>query len=331
MKILITGGAGYIGSHLVKQLGEESLHEIFVLDNLSTGFRDLILYGEFIKADLNDFDLIDRIFEKYRFDAVIHFAASLIVSESVENPLKYYLNNTANTANLIKTCLKYNVNRFIFSSTAAVYGEKGVDESIVKESDSLNPLNPYGRSKLMSETILKDASKAKSDFKYVILRYFNVAGASIDGKIGQKTKNATVLIKVCAEAAAGKRDKIQIFGNDYPTKDGTCIRDYIHVEDLCYAHTKALNYLNEGGESDVFNCGYQKGYSVLEVVETMKKVSKRDFKVEITKRREGDPSQIIANSNKIRNVLGWNPKYNNLELICKSAFEWEMKTSLERV
>ncbi len=331
MKILITGGAGYIGSHLVKQLGEESLHEIFVLDNLSTGFRDLILYGEFIKADLNDFDLIDRIFEKYRFDAVIHFAASLIVSESVENPLKYYLNNTANTANLIKTCLKYNVNRFIFSSTAAVYGEKGVDESIVKESDSLNPLNPYGRSKLMSETILKDASKAKSDFKYVILRYFNVAGASIDGKIGQKTKNATVLIKVCAEAAAGKRDKIQIFGNDYPTKDGTCIRDYIHVEDLCYAHTKALNYLNEGGESDVFNCGYQKGYSVLEVVETMKKVSKRDFKVEITKRREGDPSQIIANSNKIRNVLGWNPRYNNLELICKSAFEWEMKTALERV
>ncbi len=331
MKILISGGAGYIGSHLVKQLGEESLHEIFVLDNLSTGFRDLILYGEFIKADLNDFDLIDRIFEKYRFDAVIHFAASLIVSESVENPLKYYLNNTANTANLIKTCLKYNVNRFIFSSTAAVYGEKGVDESIVKESDSLNPLNPYGRSKLMSETILKDASKAKSDFKYVILRYFNVAGASIDGKIGQKTKNATVLIKVCAEAAAGKRDKIQIFGNDYPTKDGTCIRDYIHVEDLCYAHTKALNYLNEGGESDVFNCGYQKGYSVLEVVETMKKVSKRDFKVEITKRREGDPSQIIANSNKIRNVLGWNPRYNNLELICKSAFEWEMKTALERV
>jgi len=331
LKILITGGAGYIGSHLVKQLGEESLHEIFVLDNLSTGFRDLILYGEFIKADLNDFDLIDRIFEKYRFDAVIHFAASLIVSESVENPLKYYLNNTANTANLIKTCLKYNVNRFIFSSTAAVYGEKGVDESIVKESDSLNPLNPYGRSKLMSETILKDASKAKSDFKYVILRYFNVAGASIDGKIGQKTKNATVLIKVCAEAAAGKRDKIQIFGNDYPTKDGTCIRDYIHVEDLCYAHTKALNYLNEGGESDVFNCGYQKGYSVLEVVETMKKVSKRDFKVEITKRREGDPSQIIANSNKIRNVLGWNPRYNNLELICKSAFEWEMKTALERV
>ncbi len=331
MKILITGGAGYIGSHLVKQLGEESLHEIFVLDNLSTGFRDLILYGEFIKADLNDFDLIDRIFEKYRFDAVIHFAASLIVSESVENPLKYYLNNTANTANLIKTCLKYNVNRFIFSSTAAVYGEKGVNESIVKESDSLNPLNPYGRSKLMSETILKDASKAKNDFKYVILRYFNVAGASIDGKIGQKTKNATVLIKVCAEAAAGKRDKIQIFGNDYPTKDGTCIRDYIHVEDLCYAHTKALNYLNEGGESDVFNCGYQKGYSVLEVVETMKKVSKRDFKVEITKRREGDPSQIIANSNKIRNVLGWNPRYNNLELICKSAFEWEMKTALERV
>ncbi len=331
MKILITGGAGYIGSHLVKQLGEESLHEIFVLDNLSTGFRDLILYGEFIKADLNDFDLIDRIFEKYRFDAVIHFAASLIVSESVENPLKYYLNNTANTANLIKTCLKYNVNRFIFSSTAAVYGEKGVDESIVKESDSLNPLNPYGRSKLMSETILKDASKAKNDFKYVILRYFNVAGASIDGKIGQKTKNATVLIKVCAEVAAGKRDKIQIFGNDYPTKDGTCIRDYIHVEDLCYAHTKALNYLNEGEESDVFNCGYQKGYSVLEVVETMKKVSKRDFKVEITKRREGNPSQIIANSNKIRNVLGWNPRYNNLELICKSAFEWEMKTALERV
>ncbi len=329
MKVLITGGAGYIGSHLVKQFGEERDEEIFVLDNLSTGFRENVLYGKFIEADLSDYEKIDKIFEKYRFDAVIHFAASLIVSESVTNPLKYYLNNTANTANLIKTCLKYNVNKFIFSSTAAVYGEKKGNETVVKESDRLNPLNPYGRSKLMSETILKDASNAKKDFRYVALRYFNVAGAAVDGKIGQRTKNATVLIKVCAETAAGKREKMYIFGNDYPTPDGTCIRDYIHVEDLCYAHIKALEYLKNGGESDVFNCGYSKGYSVLEVIETMKKISKRNFKTQITKRREGDPSALIANANKIKNVLGWYPKYDNLELICKTAFEWEMNMKKE--
>ena len=328
VKILITGGAGYIGSHLVKQLGEESDHEITVLDNLSTGFRDSVLYGEFIQADLSDFDKIDKIVKEGNFDAVIHFAASLVVPESVTDPLKYYLNNTANTANLIRSCIKHKVNRFIFSSTAAVYGEKKGEEIKVKENDYLSPLNPYGMSKLMSETILKDAAKAHKDFKFVILRYFNVAGAAIDGKIGQKTKDSTVLIKVCAETAAGKRDRMYIFGNDYPTPDGTCIRDYIHVEDLCYAHTKALEYLNEGGESDVFNCGYGRGYSVKEVVDTMKRVSGNDFEVRIKERRAGDPSAVIANANKIRNVLGWNPRYNDLDLICKTAYEWEMKNAL---
>ncbi len=325
MKILVTGGAGYIGSHVVKQLGEETDHEIIVLDNLVTGFKESILYGEFINADLSNYALIEEIIKKGNYDAVIHFAASLVVPESVENPLKYYLNNTANTANLIKQCVKYGVNKFIFSSTAAVYGEPSPELIPVTEETPTSPINPYGSSKLMSETVLKDTAFAFSDFNYIALRYFNVAGASLDGSIGQSTKNATLLIKVAAETALGKREKMYIFGDDYPTEDGTCIRDYIHVEDLASAHIRALEYLEEGKEGGVFNCGYGHGFSVKEVLETMKKVSGVDFPVEIKERRAGDPAILISDNSKIRKVMNWIPKYDDLELICKTGLEWEKK------
>ncbi len=325
MNILVTGGAGYIGSHVVKQLGEQTDHNITVLDNLVTGFRESVLYGKFIEADLSDFELIEKIFKEGNYDAVIHFAASLVVPESVTNPLKYYLNNTANTANVIKQCVNHGVKKFIFSSTAAVYGEPTIDKVPVTEESETAPINPYGSSKLMSETVLKDTANAYEDFNYIALRYFNVAGASVDGKIGQSTKDATLLIKVAAETALGKRDKMFIFGEDYPTEDGTCIRDYIHVEDLASAHIKALDYLEETKTSGVFNCGYGHGFSVKEVLETMKKVSGVDFPVEIKDRRAGDPAILISNNSKIRDIMKWEPKYDDLELICKTGLEWEKK------
>ena len=325
MKILVTGGAGYIGSHVVKQLGEQTNHEITVLDNLVTGFRESVLYGDFVEADLSNFKHVEKIIKEGKYDAVIHFAASLVVPESVENPLKYYLNNTANTTNLIKQCVTYGVNKFIFSSTAAVYGEPTPDLIPVTEESPVAPINPYGSSKLMSETVLKDTAYAYDDFNYIALRYFNVAGASLDGKIGQSTENATLLIKVAAETALGKRDKMFIFGDDYPTEDGTCIRDYIHIEDLASAHIRALEHLEEGKEGGVFNCGYGHGFSVKEVLETMKKVSGVDFPVEIKERRAGDPAILISNNRKIREVMGWMPKYDDLELICKTGLEWEKK------
>ncbi len=325
MNILVTGGAGYIGSHVVKQLGEQTDHEITVLDNLVTGFKESILYGKFIEADLSDFELIEKIFKEGNYDAVIHFAASLVVPESVTDPLKYYLNNTANTANVIKQCVNHGVTKFIFSSTAAVYGEPTIDKVPVTEESETAPINPYGNSKLMSETVLKDTAFAYEDFNYIALRYFNVAGASVDGKIGQSTKDATLLIKVAAETALGKRDKMFIFGDDYPTEDGTCIRDYIHVEDLASAHIKALEYLDETKKSGVFNCGYGHGFSVKEVLETMKKVSGVDFPVEMKERRAGDPAILISNNSKIKNIMKWEPKYDDLELICKTGLEWEKK------
>ncbi len=325
MNILVTGGAGYIGSHVVKQLGEQTDHNITVLDNLVTGFRESVLYGDFIEADLSDFAAIGKIIKEGNYDAVIHFAASLVVPESVEKPLKYYLNNTANTANLIKQCVNHGVNNFIFSSTAAVYGEPSPDEVPVTEQTRTAPINPYGSSKLMSETVLKDTAFAYDNFNYIALRYFNVAGASVDGKIGQSTRNATLLIKVAAETALGKRDKMYIFGDDYPTEDGTCIRDYIHVEDLASAHIKALEYLEQKEKSGVFNCGYGHGFSVKEVIETMKRVSGVDFPVEMKERRAGDPAILISDNTKIREEMGWQPKYDDLELICKTGLEWEKK------
>jgi UDP-glucose 4-epimerase len=332
MHILITGGAGYIGSHVAKLLLENSDHKITIIDNLSTGFKSTIdtlqtiRPFKFIKADLSNWDEIRGIFKANDFDAIIHFAAALVVPESVENPLKYYLNNTANTTYLVKLANEFGVNRFIFSSTAAVYGEPDISEigDGISEDFPTKPINPYGWSKLFSEQVIKDTANANPNFKYVILRYFNVAGASPDLKIGQKTKDATHLIKVAAECAAGKRDKMYIFGTDYPTPDGTAIRDYIHVSDLSDAHIKALEYL-ENNESDVFNVGYGRGASVKEVVDTMKKVSGVDFKVIPAPRRPGDPAMLIAKNDKIKSKMNWKPKYDNLEFICKTAYEWEKK------
>jgi UDP-glucose 4-epimerase len=332
MKILITGGAGYIGSHVAKLFLEEKKEEIVIIDNLSTGFKSTIdrlqqiKKFEFIQADLSRWNKIEKIFKTFRFDAIIHFAASLIVPESVENPLKYYLNNTANTTNLIKLANKYKVKRFIFSSTAAVYGEPDIKriKNGIDENFPTNPINPYGQSKLFSEKIIIDTAKANKNFKYVILRYFNVAGASPDLTIGQKTKNATHLIKVASECAVGKRKAINIFGTDYPTPDGTCIRDYIHVVDLAQAHIKALRYLKDN-KSDIFNVGYGKGASVKEVINTMKRVAKNNFLTQNSSRRAGDPAALIAKTDKIRKKMGWKPKYDNLEFICKTAYEWEKK------
>lgn len=324
MKVLITGGAGYIGSHVVKQLGDFTDYDITVLDNLSTGFKKSILYGRFVEADLSDWGFVRKFLSEEKFDAIIHFAASIVVPESVEDPLKYYLNNTANTLNLIKAAVEVNVGKFIFSSTAAVYGQPDKKYIPIDENCPTNPINPYGMSKLMSENILRDSAKAYKGFKYVILRYFNVAGADIQGRIGQSTKNATHLIKVAAEAACGKRDKVQVFGVDYDTPDGSCIRDYIHVDDLANAHLLALDYLDKN-KSDIFNCGYSKGYSVLEVLNTMKKVTQVDFNVEVTGRRPGDPAELVASNKKIVEKLNFKPQYDNLEIICKTAYEWEKK------
>jgi len=339
MNILVTGGAGYIGSHVIKLLLENSNYNITVIDNLVTGFKSTIdtlkeiREFTFIKADLSNWNEIEGIFKAKKFDVVIHFAASLIVPESVENPLKYYLNNTANTTNLVKLANEYNVNKFIFSSTAAVYGEPELKFNFnngklkietIKENFPTNPINPYGQSKLFSEKVIIDTAKANSNFKYVILRYFNVAGASEDGTIGENHIPETHLIPLIAKTILGKREKIYIFGDDYKTPDGTCIRDYIHVMDLADAHIKAIEYLDRN-ESDIFNVGYNKGASVKEVIDTMKKVSGVDFKVEIAPKRVGDPAILVANNQKIREKMGWTPKYDDLEFICKTAYNWEKK------
>lgn len=329
-KILVTGGAGYIGSHVVRQFAESGNCTVTILDNLSTGFASTVdtlrtKYSnvEFTQADLFQWDFIADFMMKNKFDAVIHFAASLIVPESVTEPLKYYLNNTANTANLIKCCVDSGTNRFVFSSTAAVYGEpENVPQSGMSESGFLNPINPYGRSKMFSEHVLRDTAAAHPEFKFAILRYFNVAGASSDGLLGQSTLNATHLIKVAAETALGKRQKMSIFGTDYKTPDGTCVRDYIHVEDLAAAHVRALGYIETSG-SDIFNCGYGHGYSVREVIEVMRRVSGVDFRVDEAPRRAGDPALLISDSSRIREKTGWKSRYDDLEYICRTALEWE--------
>ena len=319
MNILITGGAGYIGSHVVKQLGETTNHNLTIIDNLSTGFKENILYGELIECDLKDINKLDEVFKTKKFDVIIHFAASIEVPESLIDPLKYYLNNTVNTTNLTNLAVKYKIKKFIFSSTAAVYGN--AQNIPIKEENILAPINPYGWSKLMSERILIDTANSNKYFDYVILRYFNVAGASIDNKIGQTYPNATHLIKVASEVSLGKREKMLIFGDDYDTKDGSCIRDYIHIEDLASAHLKAIEY----NKSGIFNCGYSKGFSVKEVIYTMKKVSEKDFIVEIVNRRDGDSENIVADNSKIVKEMNWQPKFDNLELICRTSLDWEKK------
>lgn len=321
MKILITGGAGYIGSHVVKALGLKG-HDITVYDNLSTGHRQAVLFGELVEGDLGDYEKLDALFAAKKFEAVLHFAGSIVVPESVSVPLKYYQNNTVNSHYLLTLCQKYSVNKFIFSSTAAVYGMP--EDGICREDSKLAPINPYGQSKLMTEHMLKDFSFS-SDFKYVALRYFNVSGADPDGQLGQSFPEATHLIKVACEVATGKRSSIKVFGSDYCTPDGTCVRDYIHVSDLADAHVKALEYLEKGGGSEVLNCGYGHGFSVKEVLARVIEVTGINIKIDESPRRPGDPASLTAKADRIQNVIGWKPKYDDLNLIIKSAYEWEKK------
>lgn len=323
MKVLVTGGAGYIGSHVVKALGEKG-YDILVFDNLSYGHEWAVLYGRLLKGELGDKDLLRDVFKRERIDAVIHFAAFIVVDESVKNPLKYYRNNFVNTLNLVETCIEYGVNKFIFSSTAAVYG---IPESVpVNEDAPLLPINPYGESKVMVEKLLRDVSKV-TNFRYISLRYFNVAGADRLARIGQAREDATHLITVSLRTALGLRKHLDIYGTDYPTPDGTCIRDYIHVEDLADAHVLALEELEIKMESKIYNCGYGHGYSVIEVVKKVKEITGVDFKVNYIGRRPGDPPVLIADSSRIMKELNWRPKYDDLGYIIRTAWEWEKKFS----
>lgn len=323
MKVFITGGAGYIGSHIVKLLGGEG-YDILVYDNLSTGHDWAVLSGKLVRGDLADPVFLKRAMEEFRPDAVIHFAASIQVEESVREPLMYYRNNFVNTLNLLEAMTGIGVRYLIYSSTAAVYGTP--EKMPVDERTELKPINPYGASKAMIERVLADLSSSR-DFKYMALRYFNVAGADPEGRIGQAYKEATHLITRALKTARGEYKKLSIFGTDYQTPDGTCIRDYIHVNDLARAHLSALGYLREGHESGQMNCGYGHGFSVRQVVETAKKVTGVDFAVEETGRRAGDPPALIADSGLLRSKTGWAPKHDDLEFIVKTAWEWELRLS----
>ncbi len=320
-RVLVTGGAGYIGSHVVKLLGKSG-YDILVYDNLSTGHRNSVLYGELHIGDLADKNELNQVIVNFKPDAIMHFAAFIQVGESVQDPLKYYRNNTFNAGNLLEVMMENNINKLIFSSTAAVYGMPSVMP--VLENFDFNPINPYGKSKMFVEHMLRDLSAARN-FNYVSLRYFNVAGADPEGQLGQNYKHSTHLITCALKAAKGELKKLQIFGSDYETSDGTCIRDYIHVNDLANAHIRALDYLFSGGKSDFFNLGYGHGFSVKEVVELVKTITGVDFKVEYADRREGDPPVIIADNTKIQNILKWKPEYDDLKYIVKTAWDWEMK------
>jgi UDP-glucose 4-epimerase len=319
--ILVTGGAGYIGSHVVRQLGAIG-ERVIVLDNLSTGFRSAVTAGSLVVGDTGDQRLVSSVLKEHGIDTILHFAAHTIVPESVSNPLKYYGNNTCSTRNLLQCASEAGVRHFIFSSTAAVYG---IPEGGVAAEDSPTvPINPYGTSKLMSEMMLRDLAAATS-MRYVTLRYFNVAGADPDGRIGQSTRNATLLTKVACEAAVGKRDSVVIFGTDYATADGTGVRDYIHVEDLATAHLDAMRYLRSGGDSLTLNCGYGHGYSVRQVLDAVDRANGRPVRREERGRRPGDPPELIAVAGRIRSLLGWQPRYDNLDFIVESALRWERR------
>ena len=320
MSVLVTGGAGYIGSHMVLELVDAG-ERVVVVDNLSTGFKWAVApQAELVVGDVGDDDLVRAVIRRHNVSAIIHFAGSIVVPESVSDPLGYYLNNTVKSRALIESAVKTGVKHFIFSSTAAVYGNP--TENPVSEAASPAPMSPYGSSKLMTEIMLRDTAHAH-DLEAVALRYFNVAGADPQGRSGQSTPNATHLIKVACETALGKRAGMEVFGTDYPTPDGTCIRDYIHVKDLARAHMSALDYLRKGGKTDIFNCGYSKGYSVLEVIEAVKRASEVDFPVKLSPRRPGDPAAILAASAKIRETLGWVPQHDDLDNIVAQALAWE--------
>jgi len=318
--VLVTGGCGYIGSHVAAHLAADGA-EVVVLDNLSTGFRAALTHDETLYVgDVGDTRLLGEIFARHQIDAILHFAAALVVPESVADPVKYYTNNTMNTLRLVDTATKAGIPRLIFSSTAAAYGQP--ERVPVRETDQTKPESPYGASKLMSERMLADIAHA-TGLRYVILRYFNVAGAQPGGLNGQRTPDATHLIKVACESAVGKRPGMSIYGTDYPTRDGTCIRDYIHVEDLATAHVMALRYLTTGGDSALLNCGYGRGSTVKEVVQAVKDVSGVDFPVELAPRRPGDVAAVVASADEIRQRLGWTPRWDDLRTIVQHAYAWE--------
>jgi UDP-glucose 4-epimerase len=322
MSVLVTGGAGYIGSHMVLELLEAGL-QVVVLDNLTTGYRWAVpAQAQLVVGDCGDQDLVRTVIGKYEVTAIIHFAGSIVVPESVADPLGYYYNNTVKSRALMEAAVARGVTHFIFSSTAAVYGMTG--DRPVDEDAPLKPMSPYGSSKLMTEIMLADTSRAH-DFNYVALRYFNVAGADPLGRTGQSTPRATHLIKVACETALGQRSHMEVFGTDYPTADGTCVRDYIHVKDLARAHMSALKHLRGGGRSDVFNCGYGKGYSVLQVIDAVRRASNRDFEVKMSPRRPGDPAAVVAAPDKIMRQLDWQPEHANLDQIVTQAMAWERK------
>jgi UDP-glucose 4-epimerase len=320
-KILVTGGAGYIGSHVVRQLGANG-ENVIILDNLSTGFEAAVTTGELVIGDTGDAALLDRIFADHDIDTVMHFAAHTIVPESVANPLKYYANNTASSRTLLERAHAHGVKHVVFSSTAAVYGTP--PEGKASEATATRPINPYGSSKLMTEWMLRDLAQAGGP-GYVTLRYFNVAGCDPSGTIGQSTPKATLLVKVACEAAVGMRPGVSVFGTDFPTPDGTGLRDYIHVEDLAAAHLDALDYLRDGGKSTTLNCGYGRGYSVRDVLAAVEKANGAPLNITEEPRRPGDPPELVAVAKKIRSVLGWTPKYDDLNTIVSTSLAWERK------
>jgi UDP-glucose 4-epimerase len=327
MTVLVTGGAGYIGSHMVLAL-VDSGQDVVVLDNLSTGFRWAVHpKAHFIEGDCGDESLVSEIIRNHEIDAVAHFAGSIVVPDSVIDPLGYYFNNTVKAHALIRAAVRNRVDRFLFSSTAAVYGD--ARQNPISEVTTLDPVSPYGTSKLMTEMMLRDAAAAHP-IRYVALRYFNVAGADPQCRSGQSSERATHLIKVATQTALGERTHLSVFGTDYPTPDGTCIRDYIHVSDLAHAHMLALDHLRSGGNSLVLNCGYGRGYSVLEVLRAVKRVSGADFEVRMEERRAGDPATLVAGADRIRDVLAWKPALEDLETIIAHALAWEGKLKTRR-
>ena len=327
MAVLVTGGAGYIGSHMVFELLDAG-EDVVVLDNLSTGFQWAVAEGvPLFVGETGDQTLVSRIIREHSIDAIIHFAASIVVPDSVRDPLAYYRNNTSNSRALIECAVRGGVRHFIFSSTAAVYGNPG--ETPLTEDAPTQPISPYGWSKLMTEVMLRDAGRAHG-LPYAILRYFNVAGADPHGRAGQSTRTATHLIKIAAETAIGLRPKLEVYGSDYPTPDGTCIRDYVHVSDLARAHSNALAYLRSGAPSLTLNCGYGHGFSVLEVIRAIKRVSGVDFNVETAPRRAGDPGRLIASSERVRTTLSWQPRFDDLLTIVAHALAWERELMAHR-